>query len=1014
MTPHPTSTAPVGVGRRVAAVLRALAALAVLLACLIAAPLVMWRLIGWPLPHHVPSRADISAALTSPLDERLITGVLGCLFWYLYLLLALSTLTETITRATGMRRPRLPTASLPQALTTALVSTILTGLVLAASRSKPAPTGPAALAAWRAPTVTVASVAPAHSESAHSASAPLTRSDSAPREQPARSVPVQAHDSLWSLAATHLGDPLRYRDLFDLNHGRPQPDGDRLTRPDLIRPGWTLLLPADAPPAAATTSGAPSTPPAGPPPGAHYTSPPAPMPAAPSGPVIPWVPTLPDGPASTALAPPAPTTASPTPAARPAHPAAPRDPIRLPSGPVLPVSLLAAVAIAVTVARMLRHRTRPAGPRRDQPADPPLPLIIREILRSGHTLNDPDRDLEDSTPLDADPLCTDDSQLGDEEPELAGDEPLPPPGPPPYPDLDMPATPTAPPVPALLGPPPVPDGATVTLPIPRPPRAGLPGRAAPTRLPTALRTGGVSLPDTDAARALILTVLAAHHTPAGDDPHHLILDRDAANTLQLPEQLLARLPHVTLTPNGPDAVTCAEAHLFTRQRLADDYDAATIDQLRATAPDEPLPVVLLVVTADAGLLPRLHALAAHGAALDILTTTLGPWPDHPRWPDPQAAAPDPAWALPADAATDLLDLLTQATPTDPPPADTFPSTTPSPETVTEHPVGQRTAEPINPMDGAVPRDLAGKTGEKANRAGAAEQASATPDGTAPPPSPLPAGTTTLPPADIPEQDRDGTPPAPASPDAPGGEDTRPQPGPEVRLILLDRPHLRHDGRSVYQGRLSMEIAGYLALHRTGATTTTLISALLPDADPDRARDQIYQAIRRLREAFRRAGAGQVLLSDRGGYQLASTLSCDLWDIEQALAAADRATDDDSRVAALRTATALDTGRLLDGCEWATAHATHLEHRLIDAAADLADLLADTHPTDAAAVLDHALTHHPYTESLYTHLMRLHAAAGHPADVHRVYRRLLTRLADLGATPSPATDTLLARLTRPPR
>ncbi|WP_279354703.1 BTAD domain-containing putative transcriptional regulator, partial [Frankia canadensis] len=303
--------------------------------------------------------------------------------------------------------------------------------------------------------------------------------------------------------------------------------------------------------------------------------------------------------------------------------------------------------------------------------------------------------------------------------------------------------------------------------------------------------------------------------------------------------------------------------------------------------------------------------------------------------------------------------------TDPPPADTTLSTTPSPATVTELPIGEQPAEQITLVDGADPTDPADRTEENLNRAGATDQTSAAPDGTTSP-SPLPAETATLPPAGIPAQDRDGPLPTPTDPEAPGGEDTRTQPGPtEIRLILLDRPHLRRADQTVYQGRLSLEIAGYLALHRTGATTTTLISALLPDADPDRARDQIYQAIRRLREAFRRAGAGQILLSDRGGYQLASTLSCDLWDIEKALAAADRATDDDSRVAALRTATGLYTGRLLDGCEWATAHATHLEHRLIDAAADLADLLADTHPTDAAAVLDHALTHHPYTESLYT-------------------------------------------------
>ncbi|MFB9378851.1 LysM peptidoglycan-binding domain-containing protein [Kineococcus gynurae] len=54
------------------------------------------------------------------------------------------------------------------------------------------------------------------------------------------------HECLWDIAERTLGDPLRYREIYDLNRDRVQPDGGRLLDADLIRPGWTLQLPADA------------------------------------------------------------------------------------------------------------------------------------------------------------------------------------------------------------------------------------------------------------------------------------------------------------------------------------------------------------------------------------------------------------------------------------------------------------------------------------------------------------------------------------------------------------------------------------------------------------------------------------------------------------------------------------------------------------------------------------------------------------------------------------------------
>ncbi|MCL9798432.1 hypothetical protein MXD58_029785, partial [Frankia sp. AgKG'84/4] len=482
MTLHPPPAA-VGVRRRLTALARALGALTVLAACLIGAPLLMWRLIGWPLPHSVPTRGEVSTALTGPLDQRLLVGILGCLFWYLYLTLLVATLTETLSRATGRRRPRLPTAGLSQAFTTALVGTILTGLILTTSRAKlPAAGSAATLAAYRPPP---AATAPAHPSPVAERTATGSEADTA-------SLPtcvVPAYASLWSLAQTHLGDPQRWDELFALNQHRPQPDGGRLTDPDLIRPGWILRLPADAtprtPPSTAPSDTAPPAPATAPAPHPALTPwlpdiPPAPSPPAPTSPA-PSTPSTPSPPPVTPT-PPGALAHSPVPAARAARPVAHPDPIRLPSGPVLPVSLLAALTIAVTLARLLRYRAR--RPRAHQPADPPLPLIIREILSTSRALQDREdpkdpadgAPVEDGTPSDPQVPGPDENDEDDDACPPAGD-PTPPgaaamPLPPPYPDLVSlsDAVVEAARVPALLGPP-----ADTAVAAARPPRPGLHG-----------------------------------------------------------------------------------------------------------------------------------------------------------------------------------------------------------------------------------------------------------------------------------------------------------------------------------------------------------------------------------------------------------------------------------------------------------------------------------------------------------------------------------------------------------
>ncbi len=51
---------------------------------------------------------------------------------------------------------------------------------------------------------------------------------------------------LYQIAADTLGDGNRYREIFELNRGRRQADGARMTTPLDLRPGWVLAMPPDA------------------------------------------------------------------------------------------------------------------------------------------------------------------------------------------------------------------------------------------------------------------------------------------------------------------------------------------------------------------------------------------------------------------------------------------------------------------------------------------------------------------------------------------------------------------------------------------------------------------------------------------------------------------------------------------------------------------------------------------------------------------------------------------------
>jgi hypothetical protein len=247
--PIPGLRRPVQVPTRTAGdVLVGILAIAALAALTIGVPIALITVIGLPWPHAAPGLS----LLTHQLDVPSILRVLSVVIWLAWLQLVWCVIVEIKAAVRNVGVPsQVPLAGPTQSAAHRLVTAALLLFAAGAALSP-------ALAHAGTPRAhpTVASVPPsARGAVRHGAQA-------APPEQVAQPSIAQApnidkiyvvkppagryHESLWEIAENHLGDGRRYREIFEMNSDRVQPDGSRLTIASLIRPGWTLRMPRDA------------------------------------------------------------------------------------------------------------------------------------------------------------------------------------------------------------------------------------------------------------------------------------------------------------------------------------------------------------------------------------------------------------------------------------------------------------------------------------------------------------------------------------------------------------------------------------------------------------------------------------------------------------------------------------------------------------------------------------------------------------------------------------------------
>ncbi|MGZ0146178.1 hypothetical protein ACXJJ3_03855 [Kribbella sp. WER1] len=244
--------------------LKGFLALLAILAIVGGVPYVLLRFFGTPWPDSMPSKS----MLFSELSIRTVLGIIAFFIWIAWLHFVVCLIAEAVAEIRGHGlSPRVPLGGGSQALARRLIGTVVliaagagVSLPVASAVTTSGPVAPTAVTSRHSAQESTASqfrqteasskiLSGSNQQAKKTTTGVRTNHDhqgQVIKYTEVRPPHGRNYDCLWDIAERHLGDGRRYKEIYDLNKNKLQPDGRRLTNPDLIMPGWQVRLPADA------------------------------------------------------------------------------------------------------------------------------------------------------------------------------------------------------------------------------------------------------------------------------------------------------------------------------------------------------------------------------------------------------------------------------------------------------------------------------------------------------------------------------------------------------------------------------------------------------------------------------------------------------------------------------------------------------------------------------------------------------------------------------------------------
>lgn len=462
------------------------------------------------------------------------------------------------------------------------------------------------------------------------------------------------------------------------------------------------------------------------------------------------------------------------------------------------------------------------------------------------------------------------------------------------------------------------------------------------------------------ARAVLVSAITGDRE-AGRPPGRVVIPAGTLRRL-LPADIPTP-PALAVTVDRDAALDAVDAIVLHRLRALD------VDAADSAGPAD-LTVVIVDAPTDPGDRDRLAAVLVAGSPLGVRGLLLGPWDAGPTVANgqPVAAGGSRGYRLPLLSTADTVGLL--ATLTDAA-ADT-----------------DGDSRPV--ADGTTP----------------AVDGSADKDSTAPDRQELDAAAPTA--GGVAVGSAGDNPAVTAR--SPGRARVRVLGRPEI----LDLPPRSGDDKPLRPQ--SLELLVYLLARGGQADRDQIIDDVLGDVPVRRAPHRLHTYAYNLRLNLAKAGGpGSYVAPPGDRYALnRDLLDVDLWRMQDAITAAQNATEPADRIAALRDAVAAYTGPLAQDApyEWVEPYREDTRRQAVDAHAQLADLLEPDRPAEGVAVLEKAIRHAPDNETLHRAAMRLHARLGDVDAVRRLYTDLVAHLAELDAAPTADTTALHDQLLAP--